>query len=71
MAIIRPSLKFQGSELNLNPSVSSYIKEGVRKALFNKNTNKEGAYLYFLPAYKADDEGKAGNEGKADGKAGK
>lgn len=57
MAIIRPSLKFEGSELNLNPSASSYIKEGVRKALFNKNTNKEGAYLYFLPAYRADASG--------------
>jgi hypothetical protein len=29
----------------------------VRKAVFNKSTNKEGAYLYFLPGYKADSQG--------------
>lgn len=56
MAIIRPSLKFEGSELNLS-NATPYIKDGVRRALFNKNTNAEGAYLYFLPAYKADREG--------------
>jgi hypothetical protein len=57
MAIIRPSLKFAGSELNLGSSSSPYIKESVRRAVFNKTTNQEGAYLYFLPAYKADHEG--------------
>lgn len=57
MAIIKPSLKFEGSELNLNATSAPYIKENVRKAVFNKSTNQEGAYLYFLPAYKADDRG--------------
>ena len=57
MAIIKPSLKFEGSELNLSASAAPYIKDGIRKALFNKTTNQEGAYLYFLPAYKADDRG--------------
>lgn len=57
MAIIRPSLKFEGSELNLTPSATPYIKDGVRRALFNKSTNAEGAFLYFLPAYKADNAG--------------
>ena len=57
MAIIKPSLRFEGSELNLNNSASPYIKEGIRKATFNKSTNQEGAYLYFLSAYKADANG--------------
>lgn len=57
MAIIKPSLKFEGSDLNLNTSSTPYIKEGVRRAIFNKSTNNEGAYLYFLPAYKADSAG--------------
>lgn len=57
MAIIKPSLKFEGSELNLSQSSTPYIKDGIRKAVFNKTTNQEGAYLYFLPAYKADDRG--------------
>lgn len=58
MAVIKPSIKFEGSELNLNPSSTPYIQEGVRRAIFNKTTNQEGAYLYFLPSYKAD---RAGN----------
>ena len=57
MAIIKPSLKFAGSELNLSASNTPYIKEIVRKAVFNKSTNQDGAYLYFLPAYKADASG--------------
>jgi len=58
MAIIQPSITFEGSATDLNPSAaSSYILEGVRRALFNKNTNKEGAYLYFLPAYTTDNAG--------------
>lgn len=57
MAIIKPSLKFEGSELNLTFSSTPYIKEGVRKAVFNKTTNPEGAYLFFLPAYRADSAG--------------
>jgi hypothetical protein len=57
MAIIKPSVKFEGSELNINSSASTYIKEGVRRAVFNKSTNQEGAYLYFLPAFKADSSG--------------
>ena len=57
MAIIAPSLKFEGSDLNLSQSASAYLNENVRKAVFNKSTNKDGAYLYFLPAYKADSAG--------------
>jgi hypothetical protein len=57
MAIIKPSLKFAGSELNLNNTAVPYIKEGVQRALFNKSNNPDGAYLYFLPAYKSDEDG--------------
>lgn len=57
MAIIKPSLKFEGSELNLSSSATPYIKDGIRRAVFNKSTNQDGAYLYFLPAYKADNAG--------------
>lgn len=57
MPVIKPSLKFEGSDLNLVASSAPYIKEGVRRAIFNKTTNQEGAYLYFLPAYKADTHG--------------
>jgi hypothetical protein len=57
MAIIRPSLKFEGSELNLTVSAAPYILDTVRRAVFNKTNNQEGAYLYFLPAYKADASG--------------
>lgn len=57
MAIIPPSRKFEGSELNLAASSAPYIKDGVRKALFNKNNNQEGAYLYFLPSYRVDSAG--------------
>lgn len=53
MAIIEPSLNFEGSELNLG-TPTPYIKDGVRRVIFNKTTNVEGAYLYFLPAYKVD-----------------
>lgn len=57
MAIIKPSVKFEGSDLNLQSSATPYVKEGVRRAIFNKNNNQEGAYLYFLPAYKTDNAG--------------
>lgn len=57
MAVIKPSVKFEGSELNLNASATPYIKEGVRRAVFNKTTNQDGAYLYFLPAFRADSAG--------------
>lgn len=57
MAIIRPSLKFAGSDLNLNNTAIPYFKEGVQRAIFNKSNNPEGAYLYFLPAYTQDAEG--------------
>lgn len=57
MAIIRPSIKFEGSELNLTPTSTPYIMDGVRKAVFNKSTNQDGAYLYFLPGYTADSSG--------------
>lgn len=58
MAIIEPSLNFEGSALNLGAVATPYIKDGVRRAVFNKTTNTEGAYLYFLPGYRADRAGK-------------
>lgn len=60
MPIILPPDTFDGSDLNLNYTPSSYIKEGVPKAVFSKSVNKEGAYVVFLPCYKADERTGAG-----------
>jgi hypothetical protein len=57
MAYIKPSLKFEGSELNLTASSAPYIQENVRRAIFNKSNNPEGAFVYFLPPYRADTAG--------------
>ena len=54
MAIIKASLKFEGAETGQTSNATPYIQENVRKMLFNKSNNQQGAYLYFLPAYKAD-----------------
>jgi len=56
MAIIKPSKTFTGSEVS-NNDAGKYIKPDTKQVLFNKNSNKEGAWLYFLPAYKVDDHG--------------
>lgn len=58
MAVIEPSINFEGSAQNLGSTATPYIKDDVRRAVFNKNNNPEGAYLYFLPAFKADRSGK-------------
>ena len=54
MAIIRPSIKFDGAETGQQQSTTPYIRENVRKMVFNKNTNQQGVYLYFLPPYRQD-----------------
>lgn len=56
MAIIRPSNDFEGSELAATVSQvpTSYIREDVKKMIFSKTVNANGAYLFFLPGYKTD-----------------
>lgn len=56
MAIIKPSKKFAGSEMSSGDG-GKYILPGTRQVVFNKSQNKDGTYLYFLPAYKADASG--------------
>ena len=56
MAIIKPSKKFTGSEIDLRDA-GKYIRSDVRQVTFSKRNNPNGAYLYFLPPYKADAEG--------------
>lgn len=56
MAIIKPSKKFAGSEMSSGDG-GKYIRPDVRQVLFNKNNNKDGTFLYFLPAYKLDNSG--------------
>ena len=57
MAIIKPSLKFEGAETGQVQNTTPYIKEHVKKVVFNKTTNQQGTYLYFLPGYRADSRG--------------
>lgn len=56
MAIIKPSKKFAGSEMSSGDG-GKYIRTDIRQVTFNKNNNKDGTYLYFLPAYKLDNSG--------------
>jgi hypothetical protein len=56
MAIIQPSKKFIGSEIDLRDA-GKYIRSDVRQVVFKKTSNPSGNYLYFLPAYKVDAEG--------------
>lgn len=56
MAIIKPSKKFIGSEIDLRDA-GKYILPEVRQVTFNKRNNPNGAWLYFLPPYKVDAEG--------------
>lgn len=57
MAIILPSRKFVGSETSNDFPSFHYIKNDVRQVIFNKDNNNKGTHLYFLPAYKKDEEG--------------
>jgi hypothetical protein len=54
MPIIKPSLKFEGAETGTTQNTTPYLREDVRKVVFNKNNNQNGVYLYFLPPYRAD-----------------
>lgn len=54
MAIIKPSLKFEGAETGMTQSTTPYIQDHVKKVIFNKNNNQNGVYLYFLSAYRSD-----------------
>lgn len=56
MAIIKPSKKFIGSEIDLRDA-GKYIRPEVRQVTFNKRSNPQGAWLFFLPPYKLDAEG--------------
>jgi hypothetical protein len=58
MAIIKPSNVFDGSDAGLPQIANSYLKDSVKKLVFNKNTNTNGAYLFFLPGYKPDSLGR-------------
>jgi hypothetical protein len=60
MAIIRPSNDFEGSEMAATVSTvpTSYIREDVKKMIFSKTVNTNGAYLFFLPGYKTDSLGR-------------
>ena len=57
MAIIPPSVQFDNSELS-QEQLGKILKPNVRTVSFNKNNNKEGTYLYILPAYKVDSQGR-------------
>jgi hypothetical protein len=54
MPIIKPSLKFEGAETGTTQNTTPYLREDVRKVIFNKTNNQNGVYLYFLPPYRAD-----------------
>ena len=56
MAIIKPSKKFAGSNMDPNGG-GKYLKPEVRQVSFAKGNHKDGVYLYFLPAYKVDNTG--------------
>lgn len=56
MAIIRPSKKFIGSETDMR-DLGRYVKPDTKQVFFSKKSNPEGAWLYFLPAYKTDSAG--------------
>jgi len=56
MPIIKPSRVFEGSAVG-GSTTTPYIREDVRKVVFNKTQNTNGVYLYFLPAYRVDSHG--------------
>lgn len=51
MPVINPSRTFEGGGMGYEQG-GKYIKPEVRQIVFNKNTNKEGIWLFILPAYK-------------------
>jgi hypothetical protein len=55
---IVPSNEFDGAATQQTYVASPYIDQSARKMLFNKNSNPNGAYVLFLPAYKADSQGR-------------
>lgn len=57
MAVIQPSINFEGSDIVKSYNPIPYIREEVKKAIFSKKSNPEGANIYFLPAYKQDRNG--------------
>ncbi len=56
MATINPSRRFAGSEMS-SGDLGRYILPEIPQVTFNKNTNKEGVWLFLLPAYKLDNAG--------------
>lgn len=57
MAVIQPSINFEGSDVTKSYNPIPYVREEVKKAIFSKKSNPEGANIYFLPAYKQDRNG--------------
>lgn len=56
MSIINPSRKFEGGEMSDNP-YGAVIRPGIRTINFRDQENKNGVYLFLLPAYKVDSHG--------------
>jgi len=56
MPIIQGSRKFEGSNID-QASLFNYIRTDVKQLVFDKDNNREGLYVLFLPAYKADSNG--------------
>jgi hypothetical protein len=57
MPVIRPSRTFEGSSAGETSTTTPYIREHVKKVVFNKTQNTNGVYLYFMPAYRLDSRG--------------
>jgi hypothetical protein len=57
MAVIQPSINFEGSDIGKTYNPIPYVREEVKKAIFSKKSNPDGANVYFLPAYKQDRNG--------------
>ena len=57
MAIIPPTIDFEGSDTGKTYRPIPYVFDEVKKAIFNKKSNPDGANVYFLPAYKQDRNG--------------
>ncbi len=56
MAVIKPSLNFDGSDLTTN-NISSIIRSNVPAIDFKSEKAKSGLYLFILPPYKVDTNG--------------
>jgi hypothetical protein len=57
MPVIKPSRTFEGSSVGGPSNSTPYIREDVQRAIFNKSQNTNGAYIYFMPAYRLDSQG--------------